>query len=452
MGILNEARARLPQQYLANGGSVNPAFDRVSYAYQPFSTQSYTARPASYQGFSQPVSSNYNNNVTAPLYSAPVSISHIPQLLPQTSPASAPSVSTPSASISSAAAGPITSPSSSIITPPGSAPAAPSPAGVVAQPEVRDPSKRQVGETNAEWEERIKQNQPYHQAGYRSKHHYENRISEQPWQSFGAHSYTRTGFDKDGNIKTEYRKKEEAEYQPDVHEISRHNIQAEVERSGLLDDIDNLSTSEIRSKLIRSGVNSFDANRMVANVTKDRIAKKEAAEAARRKNSRGGSASYSRPGSEVGTFTPEPERSGSGGRTRFNPNDAPLAATPGALGPVPSWYSNIPGYIKPQQTSAPAPIMNLDAAGPFNKGGKIGYEGGGNIDYGDTATHPGAPRGTDQVPIWAEDGEFVMTREATDKYLPVLEKMNNDLPEIGTVESAMSQLDNLINKYAGGMA
>lgn len=39
--------------------------------------------------------------------------------------------------------------------------------------------------------------------------------------------------------------------------------------------------------------------------------------------------------------------------------------------------------------------------------------------------HPGGPRGTDTVPAWLTPGEFVVNKEATDMYGPVIEKMNN---------------------------
>ena len=39
--------------------------------------------------------------------------------------------------------------------------------------------------------------------------------------------------------------------------------------------------------------------------------------------------------------------------------------------------------------------------------------------------HPGEPKGTDTVPAWLTPGEFVVNKEATDIYGPIIEKMND---------------------------
>ena len=39
--------------------------------------------------------------------------------------------------------------------------------------------------------------------------------------------------------------------------------------------------------------------------------------------------------------------------------------------------------------------------------------------------HPGEPKGTDTVPAWLTPGEFVVNKEATDMYGPIIEKMND---------------------------
>ena len=91
-----------------------------------------------------------------------------------------------------------------------------------------------------------------------------------------------------------------------------------------------------------------------------------------------------------------------------------------------------------------APIVEQS----FNRGGMIGYNVGG-IPYGDMETHPGRPMGTDQVPVWAEEGEYIVTREGTEKFKPLLDAINDYRPPAGTEAKAMSQLDDLINKYAG---
>ncbi len=40
--------------------------------------------------------------------------------------------------------------------------------------------------------------------------------------------------------------------------------------------------------------------------------------------------------------------------------------------------------------------------------------------------HPGDAKGTDTVPAWLTPGEFVINAEATRKYEPLLEKINNE--------------------------
>ena len=44
--------------------------------------------------------------------------------------------------------------------------------------------------------------------------------------------------------------------------------------------------------------------------------------------------------------------------------------------------------------------------------------------------HPGDPKGTDTVPAWLTPGEFVVNKEATDIYGPIIEKMNDHGREI----------------------
>ena len=39
--------------------------------------------------------------------------------------------------------------------------------------------------------------------------------------------------------------------------------------------------------------------------------------------------------------------------------------------------------------------------------------------------HPGDPKGTDTVPAWLTPGEFVVNKEATDIYGPVIKQMND---------------------------
>lgn len=87
--------------------------------------------------------------------------------------------------------------------------------------------------------------------------------------------------------------------------------------------------------------------------------------------------------------------------------------------------------------------------GGFNRGGIINYKGSGGMPAQQgNPNFPGKPMGTDTVPMYAEEGEFVMTREATEKFRPQLEAMNKQKPPSGTIEGAMSQLDDLINQTA----
>ena len=57
--------------------------------------------------------------------------------------------------------------------------------------------------------------------------------------------------------------------------------------------------------------------------------------------------------------------------------------------------------------------------------------------------------GTDQVPAWLTEGEFVVDKDSAERFAPVLEKINNWEPNNGDVSAVMSQLDDLINKYGG---
>ena len=46
------------------------------------------------------------------------------------------------------------------------------------------------------------------------------------------------------------------------------------------------------------------------------------------------------------------------------------------------------------------------------------------ISYGNPMTHPGGPRGTDTVPAWLTEGEFVNNEESANLFAPELEQMN----------------------------
>ena len=89
-------------------------------------------------------------------------------------------------------------------------------------------------------------------------------------------------------------------------------------------------------------------------------------------------------------------------------------------------------------------------SGGFARGGMIRRQGGGGVPVANPNNFPGKPMGTDRVPVWAEDGEYVVTREGTKKFKPLLDKINAYRPPSGTVDGAMSQMDDLINKYSQG--
>ena len=87
--------------------------------------------------------------------------------------------------------------------------------------------------------------------------------------------------------------------------------------------------------------------------------------------------------------------------------------------------------------------------GGFNRGGMIDYKGAGGMpaQY-NNPSFPGEPRGTDTVPLYAEEGEYVVTREGADRFKPLLDQINAYRPPSGTIDGAMSQMDDLINNYA----
>ena len=64
----------------------------------------------------------------------------------------------------------------------------------------------------------------------------------------------------------------------------------------------------------------------------------------------------------------------------------------------------------------------------YNRGGPVG-----NYNYGGAipGQHPGKPIGTDTVPAWLSEGEFVIDKDSTDRFRPLLEQMNNWEPTSG---------------------
>lgn len=84
------------------------------------------------------------------------------------------------------------------------------------------------------------------------------------------------------------------------------------------------------------------------------------------------------------------------------------------------------------------------------KGGMVPkYLAGG----GDVASHPGSPQGSDTVPIWATPGEFMMNKQATDQFFPILKAMNSGvkhMAEGGAVGNSTTVGDIIINQTSTG--
>ena len=51
--------------------------------------------------------------------------------------------------------------------------------------------------------------------------------------------------------------------------------------------------------------------------------------------------------------------------------------------------------------------------------------------------HPGEPKGTDTVPAWLTPGEFVVNKEATDMYGPLIKKMNDEGRKVQDMKEPM---------------
>lgn len=93
----------------------------------------------------------------------------------------------------------------------------------------------------------------------------------------------------------------------------------------------------------------------------------------------------------------------------------------------------------------------------FAKGGMVGAEasykanGGwvGNYAYGGATpeSHPGKPVGTDTVPAWLTEGEFVVDRDSAQQFRPELEKINAWEPTSGAAGREARQSD-MINQQA----
>ena len=76
----------------------------------------------------------------------------------------------------------------------------------------------------------------------------------------------------------------------------------------------------------------------------------------------------------------------------------------------------------------------------WNRGGVVYAQNGANL-----SKHPGEPMGTDDVPAWLTDGEFVIDRDSTRKFLPILEAINDWEPTQG-MEAIRSAMDDMINQ------
>ena len=73
-----------------------------------------------------------------------------------------------------------------------------------------------------------------------------------------------------------------------------------------------------------------------------------------------------------------------------------------------------------------------------NMGGPVyAYDGG--------MPHPGRPMGTDTVPAWLSEGEFVIDRDSTEKFRPMLEMMNRWEPHPDTPAGQRAVRDDVIN-------
>lgn len=65
--------------------------------------------------------------------------------------------------------------------------------------------------------------------------------------------------------------------------------------------------------------------------------------------------------------------------------------------------------------------------------------------------HPGKPRGSDTVPAWLTPGEFVINAEATEKYEPILEEINDEGRAIQAAKGQMVPEYDADYKAKGGM-
>ena len=80
--------------------------------------------------------------------------------------------------------------------------------------------------------------------------------------------------------------------------------------------------------------------------------------------------------------------------------------------------------VKEQQDAGRTESISqkISRGGGFATGGKVGY-----YEYGgaNKATHPGEPRGSDTVPAWLTEGEYVADKDSTDVFEPVLKAIND---------------------------
>ena len=84
--------------------------------------------------------------------------------------------------------------------------------------------------------------------------------------------------------------------------------------------------------------------------------------------------------------------------------------------------SSADNWTKNVHAAQVAKVKAQQAAGLLNNGGKVGY-----YEYGgaNKATHPGEPRGSDTVPAWLTEGEYVADKDSTEVFEPVLKAIND---------------------------
>ena len=110
------------------------------------------------------------------------------------------------------------------------------------------------------------------------------------------------------------------------------------------------------------------------------------------------------------------------------------------------WYDDSGGYTDDGWSENAGGIINRrPGTNPAM------YRAGGGMSkqqqrYND---HPGGPRGTDTVPAWLTEGEFVIDKDSTEKFAPLLKKINDWEPSSGPALKRKMR-DDKINAKAFG--